>query len=230
MLDNLALFGSGTNGQPLGIFATVSAFNLGGTPMTWPNFQSYRTWILITDLDPDSFAGILSPAMLSYCDSTQAYSGASYSVWEKMIDDHRDRWLVGNEISYGSSMAATTTQSGTLTNTSTSVTGLASTSGLYIGMPVSGTNVPAAATIAMINSATAITLSVAATGSGAQTLTFSSAKGLWRFVYIMTWTDGMEVQFDPYSSIDSNETVVRATILANVGITFRPAFQAIYQN
>ena len=166
-LDNLALFGTGpANGQPLGIFSTVTPVNLAASPMTWANYQNYRTTILRTDLDPDSYGGILSPAFLNYADQTQAYTGASYSIWEKMVDGHPDRFFIGNEI-----------------NTSTA---MASGKGIFLG--------------------------------------------LWRFVYIMIWTSGMELQWDPYSSADTNETVIRATILANVGTTFPAAFQAIYQN
>jgi hypothetical protein len=64
------------------------------------------------------------------------------------------------------------TLTGTLTSSSPSVTGLASTVGLSIGQPVSGTGIPSGTTIAAITSATAITLSANATASGAATLTF----------------------------------------------------------
>ena len=64
------------------------------------------------------------------------------------------------------------TQNGTTTNASASVTGLSTTAGLFVGMAVSGTNVPAGATVATITSATAITLSANATGAGTVPLTF----------------------------------------------------------
>jgi hypothetical protein len=104
--------------------------------------------------------------MLDYCDQTQAYSSPSYSIWEKMVNGHPDRFFIGNEISTSTAMA--------------------SGKGIFLG--------------------------------------------LWRFVYIMIWTDGMEIQWDPYSSADTNEMIVRATILANVGTTFSSAFQAVHQN
>lgn len=66
-----------------------------------------------------------------------------------------------------------TVQAGTLTNAATSITGMATTVGLFVGMSVTGTNVPAGATLASITSGTAGTLSANASGSGAQTLTFS---------------------------------------------------------
>ena len=58
MLDNLTLFGTGTNGQPLGVLSTVTPVNLASTPMTWANYQTYRNSILKTDLDPDTFAAL----------------------------------------------------------------------------------------------------------------------------------------------------------------------------
>jgi lipid-binding SYLF domain-containing protein len=49
------------------------------------------------------------------------------------------------------------TLTGTLTNAAATVTGLSSTVGLFVGMSVTGTNVPAGATIASITSLTALT-------------------------------------------------------------------------
>lgn len=65
------------------------------------------------------------------------------------------------------------TQIGTLANTSVTVTGLNSTDKLVVGQPVSGNHVAAGTVIATIASATSITLSIAATGSGVSTLSFS---------------------------------------------------------
>ncbi len=67
-------------------------------------------------------------------------------------------------------------QTGT-TNATINVTDLTSTAGLTIGQTVFGTGIPAGATIATIVSPTAITLSVAATTSTTQTLSFGAA--LW---------------------------------------------------
>lgn len=58
------------------------------------------------------------------------------------------------------------TRSGTTTNGSAAITGLSTTTDLYIGMPVEGTGIPAGATIASITSTTAITISANATASG----------------------------------------------------------------
>ncbi len=64
------------------------------------------------------------------------------------------------------------TQTGTLNNT-TSVTGLTDTTQIRLGSPVSGTGIPANTTVASIDSATSLTLSQAATTTGAQSLTFT---------------------------------------------------------
>jgi len=65
-----------------------------------------------------------------------------------------------------------TSLTGTL-NSTTSVTALASTNGLAVGQPVSGTGIPTGTYITAINSATAITISQPATVSSSQTLTFA---------------------------------------------------------
>jgi hypothetical protein len=63
-------------------------------------------------------------------------------------------------------------RSATLASGSTAVTGISSTAALSLGMRVTGTGVPAGATVADVPSATSITLSAAATSSGASTLSF----------------------------------------------------------
>jgi microcystin-dependent protein len=68
--------------------------------------------------------------------------------------------------------ALTQLQTGTLTNTSASVTGLSSTAQMYAGMPIEGTGVPASTTILSVDSGTSITMSNAATAGGAQSLRF----------------------------------------------------------
>lgn len=88
--------------------------------------------------------------------------------------------MIENSINPLSAIATTTTQSATLTNGSVNVTGLTSTQYLYGGQPVSGTGVPAGATIAAITGATSVKLSAAFTGTtGSVALTFTAAKGLF---------------------------------------------------
>lgn len=57
------------------------------------------------------------------------------------------------------------------TNASNAVTGLSSTSDLYIGMPIEGAGIPAGTTIASITSSTAITLSANATATATVPIT-----------------------------------------------------------
>jgi len=61
---------------------------------------------------------------------------------------------------------------GTTTSTSTTVT-MASTSGVFAGQPVSGTGIPANATVVSVTANTSIVISAAATASGTVTLTFT---------------------------------------------------------
>lgn len=74
--------------------------------------------------------------------------------------------------------------SGTTTTSSAVVTALSSTASLAVGMPVTGTGIPAGATISTVDSATQVTLSTAATATGTVTLTFGlavyyDATGAW---------------------------------------------------
>jgi hypothetical protein len=105
-IDNMALFSTGgANAQPTGVFAACGSPAKLGSAITWINYQAYRTAIFQTDLDLASYGGIVSPAMLSYLDQTQAYgAGTSYSISEKVRDDTESRFLVGNEINSGTPM------------------------------------------------------------------------------------------------------------------------------
>jgi microcystin-dependent protein len=65
-------------------------------------------------------------------------------------------------------------QNGTTTNSLTTLTGLSSTSQMYIGMKIEGTGIQSGTTIASIDSGTAITMSLAATASATVAVTFYS--------------------------------------------------------
>lgn len=52
--------------------------------MTWTNYKGYRASILKQDITPDSFAVIMSPDMETYTDSTQQFSGSSYTIFTKI--------------------------------------------------------------------------------------------------------------------------------------------------
>src|SRR5215469_14913480 len=68
---------------------------------------------------------------------------------------------------------STATQNGTLTSGATTCTSMTATNGLTVGMGITGTGIAPGTTIAAIVSSTAITLSLNATASGAQALTFT---------------------------------------------------------
>jgi hypothetical protein len=70
-------------------------------------------------------------------------------------------------------------QTGIVTNTSVNITALQSTANMFVGMPISGSGIPALATIASIVSSTAITISAAATSTPTPpvSLTFGSTTG-----------------------------------------------------
>jgi hypothetical protein len=134
--------------------------------MTLANFTGYRSSILATDLDPNSFGLIMSPGFEAYIHST-AFSGGYTTIgdaMQKIIG--KERMFVGNEI--------------------TTSTAMTSGKGFFAG--------------------------------------------LFRFLYIMVWGSGIEIQYDPVSSADTFQTVVRAILLCNVGITYPAAFTAVWQS
>jgi hypothetical protein len=166
MIDSMALYGTGpANGQVTGLFVATGSPTKLSFNMTWANYQSWRTAILQTNLEPNTYGGIVSPGMLSFLDSTQAYSGASFSIWEKMRDSIEDRFVVGNEINANTQMN---------------------------------------------------------TGNGV-------ILGIWRWLYIALWNDGVQIEFDDYSMADSFATVVRCTVLMNVACPFPAAFTCAWQ-
>lgn len=105
------------------------------------------------------------------------------------IPDLRGQFLRGfDSRSPASSGSDTTSIFGFLTSGSSTVTGIASTTYLYVGMPITGTGIPALTTIATIGSGT-ITLSANASSSsptysggsvtsGSATVTVTSTTGL----------------------------------------------------
>jgi len=98
------------------------------------------------------------------------------------------------------SIKTTDTQTGSTTNTSTTVTGL-DTDQLVVGMKVTGTNIPANTTIATIPTTSSITLNNAATGTGSVSLTFKcpanaqydlfldAITGVPRLTFSAAWTN-----------------------------------------
>lgn len=113
-------------------------------------------------------------------------------------------------------------QTGTLNGT-INVTGLTSTAGLNINQTVFGTGIPLGATIASIVSGTAITLSVAATTSGAQSLSFGAT--LWPSLELVNVTGtGIDyvVPVPVYAAFD--DTLDRVLYPVNGAITLVKQF------
>ena len=75
---------------------------------------------------------------------------------------------------WGTDLIFSTTQNGTTTSGSASMTGLTSTANLRVGMNITGTNVPANTTIVAITSLTALTMSQNATGSATNSMKFDN--------------------------------------------------------
>jgi hypothetical protein len=99
--------------------------------------------------------------------------------------------------------------SGTTTNGSRIVTGLSDTSQMVVGMKVSGTNIPALATVSSINSATQITLSANATGTGTvNNLVFKTPAGTVYDVFCFANSGTPKLEMVAWSS-----TTARATAL-----------------
>jgi hypothetical protein len=104
-------------------------------------------------------------------EAQQVYTGASYSIYEKLVDSHPDRVVIK-----------------------------------------------------------------AATGSGSTTLTFTAAKGLFmglfKFLYLMIWTSGLEVVFDSTTNADLNQTIVRAKRLSQLeppaGVLKKNTFSVVF--
>lgn len=91
-----------------------------------------------------------------------------YGLVHVLVDDNYSN-RAGNDTGLTSVV-----KTGTLTSTSTSVTGIGTTSGLTTGGLVTGTGVPPGTTYT-VTSGTTVTLSNPATGSGSQSLTFYNA-------------------------------------------------------
>lgn len=100
-----------------------------------------------------------------YC---QAVTPANIAAWQAAVA------AIGG-IGLTNSPAISVQITGTLTSASTSVTGLTSNAGLTVGMPVSGSNIPAGTVITSVNSnGTGITISNAASGSATELITFTT--------------------------------------------------------
>jgi hypothetical protein len=128
--------------------------------MTLANFAGYRSTILKTDLDPDSFGVIMSPDYELYLGTTVWAANSPDTLLDKI------RYLVGTER-------------------------------MFVGNEI------------------AATAGLMASGKG-------FFAGLWRFLYIMLWGDGIEVSFDKVSAAGTR-VLARRTI-ARIS---KPSFERI---
>jgi hypothetical protein len=101
MLDNLALYGTGTNGQPLGVYSATTPVAITGS-IAWADYKAALLGVMQTDLDPDSFGLITSPSFQNILDTELWTTGGVDSFWEKIANRYKDRMFVGNEISASS--------------------------------------------------------------------------------------------------------------------------------
>ena len=135
------------------------------------------------------------------------------------------------------SILGTVTTNGNTTNGSAVVTGLADTSQFVVGMTVTGTGIPANATIASINSASQVTLSANATATNTGvSLTFKLADGVYdvfgfsnagvlKLEFSRAWSNSFGTRLDAITTVDnidvkSGATTRRllGTVIANGGL------------
>ncbi len=111
----------------------------------------------------------------SYGDVGGLASGLNNGIWEYDGTNWIPILVQGNFTENGTTTQATeTTETGTLTNGSPTVTGLSDTTPLLVGEEVSGTGIPVGTTILSIDSMTQVTLTNNATVTGSEMLTFST--------------------------------------------------------
>jgi hypothetical protein len=124
------------------------------------------------------------------------------------FDSNSPVFKTTNTLPYGTPFdRSSQSQSGTLTSGSVSVTGLTAAAQLFIGTFVSGTGIAPGTTVSRIDSGTQITLSVAATTNGPQTLTFSPA--LVPLVPLRTsYSVGLHPQLVAYNPVNANGLIV----------------------
>jgi hypothetical protein len=123
------------------------------------------------------------------------------------FDSNSPVFKTTNTLPYGTPFnRSSQSQSGTLTSGSTSVTGLTAAAQLF-GTFVSGTGIVPGTIVSGTDSGTQITLSIAATTSGQQTLTFSPA--LVPLVPLRTsYSVGLHPQLVAYNPVKANGLVV----------------------
>lgn len=127
------------------------------------------TGLTTATMSANATAGATVPITLFYHGYGSGGSATTFGVPD-------DRGLFERGLDTGSKGYDKSTITGTTTNASTAITGIASTRGLFVGQAISGTGVPGGATIASITSSSAITISAAATASATVELTITGAQ------------------------------------------------------
>jgi hypothetical protein len=120
------------------------------------------------------------------------------------------------------SLPATQTQTCTLAS-SVNVTACTDTSQMTVGEQVTGTNIPGSTTIAAIPTSTTLTLSAAATGSGATSLTFKLPPSTNYDVYVqnnsgvprMIWSAAWSNDILPPTRVLQNGILVQSGVTTN---------------
>jgi hypothetical protein len=139
---------------------------------------------------PDYMADLTAITLLSLDnykgDQIAVYNGA---FWQKQT-------VVPPGAGSPSLWITDTTQTGTWSNAAKTVSGLLGTSGLVVGMQVTGTNIAANSVIASINSATQVTLNNTPTGSGsAAAITFKCPPSTAYYLYAVINGTGVTLRF-----------------------------------
>lgn len=183
--------GTLTNGSP-----TVTALSTASTDLVaGMRVQGAGVQDGTTILSVDSGTQITLSANATAAGATPLYFSVDWTQTKARVYIYAGNFFTGGgglmkTISNHTTSAA---RSGTLTNASTSVTGITSTADLVVGMPVFGTGVPVGARIAAIPTGTSITLSINATTGGAQTLSFAAVRG-WKPLRMTV--NGSTITFD----------------------------------
>ena len=114
---------------------------------------------------------------------------------------------------------ATQTPTGDTTNASATLTNMSSVTNLIVGMPISGTNVPAGAKIVTIPSSTSITISGQATGT-ASSVALTATGDVFKIALIKVSPAGTYgAASTNYSNITSNPDEVTGTGYTAGGVT-----------
>lgn len=178
--DGLAINGDNSRAS------NITGENIGGNLIHWADgYYQQATGIVGTDIN-------LAGTLMGHQDGLITFSNnCNYAVLSDLEATNAKRVIGGLDAAGGTHFTASnllgtnlttgpfyiynagSSFTGTLTNASASVTGITSTRGLFRGYKVTGTGIPASTYIASIDSATAVTLSNAATASGAQTISWT---------------------------------------------------------